>query len=138
MNTRWSASSAARAIAPAARRIWRDYRLSRSVKLTTGYQYKADQREQADRQDTDEHTLFLKGATAGGALQLGGKLAWSTRDGSDWRHDSAGGNGSPTLRQFYLADRDRVELRGSRLSVQRGWMPASKGGGPGMITRSRT
>ena len=55
-----------------------------------------------------------------GALQLGGKLAWSTRDGSDWRHDSAGGNGSPTLRQFYLADRDRVELRGSRLSVQRG------------------
>ncbi|EMN4468155.1 MtrB/PioB family decaheme-associated outer membrane protein [Aeromonas hydrophila] len=90
-----------------------DYRLSRSVKLTTGYQYKADQREQADRQDTDEHTLFLKGRyRPAGALQLGGKLAWSTRDGSDWRHDSAGGNGSPTLRQFYLADRDRVELRG--------------------------
>ena len=90
-----------------------DYRLSRSVKLTGGYEYRGDERENADREETDEHTLFIKSRYRPvGNLQLGGKLAVSSRDGSDWQHDNEGGSSSPTLRQFHLADRDRVELRG--------------------------
>ncbi|WP_421251569.1 MtrB/PioB family decaheme-associated outer membrane protein [Aeromonas sp. 600584] len=88
-----------------------DYRLSRSVKVTGGYQYRADEREYADRRKTDEQTLFLKSRYRPvGDLQLGGKLSWSTRDGSEWKNNNT--NVSPTLRQFYLANRDRFELRG--------------------------
>ncbi|MFB2862092.1 MtrB/PioB family decaheme-associated outer membrane protein [Aeromonas sp. MdU4] len=88
-----------------------DYRLSRSVKVTGGYQYRADEREYADRRKTDEQTLFLKSRYRPvGDLQLGGKVSWSTRNGSEWQNNNT--NVSPTLRQFYLADRDRLELRG--------------------------
>ncbi|WP_029834118.1 MtrB/PioB family decaheme-associated outer membrane protein, partial [Vibrio parahaemolyticus] len=41
--------------------------------------------------------------------QLGGKVSYSFRDGSDWQDDSSD---SPNLRQYYLADKERIELRG--------------------------
>ncbi|MEF1341575.1 MtrB/PioB family outer membrane beta-barrel protein, partial [Vibrio rotiferianus] len=36
-------------------------------------------------------------------------MSYSLRDGSDWRTTD---NSSPNLRQYYLADRERLEIRG--------------------------
>ncbi|PJG57552.1 MtrB/PioB family decaheme-associated outer membrane protein [Aeromonas cavernicola] len=88
-----------------------DYRLSRAVKVTGGYHYRADEREYADRRQTDEQTLFIKSRYRPvGDWQLSGKASWSRRGGGEWQNQNS--QVSPTLRQFYLADRDRVELRG--------------------------
>lgn len=86
-----------------------DYRLSRSVKLTGGYQYRFDQREDAVRKDVNEQTLFVKGRyQPAGPFSMASKLTWRSRSGSDWRSDVSG---SPTLREYYLADRERIEWR---------------------------
>ncbi|MGL5948403.1 MAG: MtrB/PioB family decaheme-associated outer membrane protein [Aeromonas sp.] len=88
-----------------------DYRVSRALKMSGGYDYRADQREGGvDRRDTDEHIFYVKGRyRPAGDWQVGAKASYSERGGSDWQNDVAG---EPTLRQYYLASRDRTELRG--------------------------
>lgn len=86
------------------------YRLSRAIKLEGGYLYRGDRREEADRRETDLHTLYVRGRYQPvGPWSAGTRLSLSRRTGSEWLGDSGG---SPTLRQYYLADRDRAELRG--------------------------
>ncbi len=110
-----------------------DYRLSRSVKLTTGYQYKADQREQADRQDTDEHTLFLKGRyRPAGALQLGASSPGApatARTGATTAPVATAAR--PCASSIWRTGTGSNSGGISAISSARGWMPASKDGGPG-------
>ncbi len=86
------------------------HRINRDIKVNTGYDYTHDSREYADRKRTDEHNFYV-GAKyrPEAAWQVGGKLSYSFRDGSSWQNSSSD---SPNLRQFYLADKNRIELRG--------------------------
>ncbi|MFB1093325.1 MtrB/PioB family decaheme-associated outer membrane protein [Vibrio diabolicus] len=86
------------------------YRVTSDVKVNTGYHFRQDERSYADRKRTDEQRVFV-GAQyrPNRPWQLGGKVSYSFRDGSDWQDDSSD---SPNLRQYYLADKERIELRG--------------------------
>lgn len=87
-----------------------DYRLTRGLKLTGGYDYLTQTRSTGEREEVEENTFYLKSSYRPASdWQLDAKASWSTRDGSDWRYDN--GNSSPNLRPFYLADRDRLELK---------------------------
>ncbi|HFQ5333992.1 MtrB/PioB family decaheme-associated outer membrane protein [Vibrio vulnificus] len=86
------------------------HRYSRSLRLNAGYEYRADKRQYAVREETNEHTFYLGTVYRPEAdWRMGGKLSYQTRDGSKWTQTSAD---APHLRQFYLADRERLELRG--------------------------
>ncbi len=86
------------------------HRVNRDIKVNAGYDYTHEKRDYADRKRTDEHNMYIGARYRPEALwQVGGKLSYSFRDGSSWQHAS---NDSPNLRQFYLADKSRVELRG--------------------------
>ncbi|HCH1223945.1 MtrB/PioB family decaheme-associated outer membrane protein [Vibrio parahaemolyticus] len=86
------------------------HRVAYDVKVNAGYHFKQDERSYADRKRTDEQRVFV-GAQyrPNSPWQLGGKVSYSFRDGSDWQDDSSD---SPNLRQYYLADKERIELRG--------------------------
>ncbi|HCG6530304.1 TPA: MtrB/PioB family decaheme-associated outer membrane protein, partial [Vibrio parahaemolyticus] len=86
------------------------HRVASDVKVNAGYHFKQDERSYADRKRTDEQRVFV-GAQyrPNSPWQLGGKVSYSFRDGSDWQDDSSD---SPNLRQYYLADKERIELRG--------------------------
>ncbi len=86
------------------------HRVNSDIKLNAGYDYTHDTRDYADRKRTDEQRLHIGAQYRPEAeWQVGGKLSYSVRDGSSWQNAS---NDSPNLRQFYLADKNRVELRG--------------------------
>ncbi len=86
------------------------HRFNRDIKLNAGYDYTHDKREYADRKQTDEQRFYVGAQYRPEApWQVGGKLSYSFRDGSSWHNSSSD---SPNLRQFYLADKNRVELRG--------------------------
>ncbi len=86
------------------------HRFTRSVRMNAGYEYRTDKREYAVREKTNEHTVHI-GAKyrPQAAWTVGGKVSYQSRDGSDW---SGSSSTTPNLRQFYLADRDRFEVRG--------------------------
>lgn len=89
-----------------------DYRLARGLKLVGGYDYLEQHRDSAEREQVDENTLYVKTVyRPAAAWQADAKLAYSTRDGSDWSRDDGYNGTGPSLRPFYLADRDRLELR---------------------------
>ncbi len=86
------------------------HRLNRDIRLNAGYDYTHDKREYADRKSIDEQSVYLGARYRPEApWQLGGKLSYLFRDGSSWRNSSSD---SPNLRQYYLADKDRIEFRG--------------------------
>ncbi|MGY0615759.1 MtrB/PioB family decaheme-associated outer membrane protein [Vibrio sp. FJH11] len=86
------------------------HNLNRDVKVNAGYDYTHDERDYADRKRTDEQSFYVGARYRPEALwQVGGKLSYSFRDGSSWQYSSSD---SPNLRQYYLADKDRIELRG--------------------------
>lgn len=86
------------------------HRLSRDVKINAGYDYTHNNREYADRKRTDEQSIYVGARYRPEApWQVNGKLSYSIRDGSSWLASS---NDSPNLRQYYLADKNRIELRG--------------------------
>ncbi|WP_275862348.1 MtrB/PioB family decaheme-associated outer membrane protein [Vibrio sp. CAU 1672] len=87
-----------------------DHRLNRSLRLKAGYDYQRDRRSYADREETEDQTLFLGARYRPDAnWSLGGKIAYHFRDGSNWKNDDPD---DAHLRNYYLADRDRIELRG--------------------------
>lgn len=87
-----------------------DHRFSRSLRMSAGYNYRYDKREYADRERTEDHTLYLSARYRPDAdWNAGAKLSYQTRDGSDWHNSNSS---DVNLRQYYLADRDRIELRG--------------------------
>ncbi|WP_423840386.1 MtrB/PioB family decaheme-associated outer membrane protein [Vibrio mytili] len=85
------------------------HRVDRDLKVNAGYDYTQDKREYADRERTNEQSLSL-GARyrPEGPWQVGGKLSYAFRDGSSWQ---SYGSDSPNLRQYYMADKNRVEIR---------------------------
>ncbi len=86
------------------------HHVNRDIRLNTGYDYTHDKRDYADRKRTDEHNIYVGTQYRPDApWQVGGKLSYSSRDGSSWQNSSSD---SPNLRQFYLADKNRFELRG--------------------------
>lgn len=87
-----------------------DYRYNRSWKIQGGYDYRYRSREEADRKSTNENTVYISTRYKPvGDWSAGAKASWQDRNGSSWRNDSSS---SPNLRQYYLADRERLELRG--------------------------
>ncbi len=84
------------------------HKLTRSLRVNGGYDYRHNKRSYADREVTQNNQLYL--ATRyrpAGSWQLGAKLLYDVRSGSDWSTSSS----APNLRKFYLADRDRLESR---------------------------
>ncbi|MGR5458073.1 MtrB/PioB family decaheme-associated outer membrane protein [Vibrio alfacsensis] len=87
-----------------------DHHFNPDVSVNAGYRYKQDKREYADRKRTDEHRFSLGSQYRPDApWYIGGQISYSQRDGSDWLPSSYD---SPNLRQYYLADRERLEVRG--------------------------
>lgn len=87
-----------------------DQKLNRSLRLQLGYDYTRDRRPYADRTTTKEQRVYADARYRPQAdWALGGKLSFALRDGSEWNHSHTD---SARLRQYYLADRDRIELRG--------------------------
>ncbi|MCA0936078.1 MtrB/PioB family decaheme-associated outer membrane protein [Vibrio alginolyticus] len=86
------------------------HRVNRDIRVNAGYDYTQDKRDYADRKRTNEHNVYVGTQYRPDApWQVGGKLSYSSRDGSSWQNSSSD---SPNLRQFYLADKNRFELRG--------------------------
>lgn len=87
-----------------------DHHFNRDISVNAGYRYKQDKREYADRKRTDEHRLSLGSQYRPDApWYIGGQVSYSQRDGSAWTYLN---DDSPNLRQYYLADRERIEVRG--------------------------
>ncbi|MGR5347762.1 MtrB/PioB family decaheme-associated outer membrane protein [Vibrio mediterranei] len=85
-----------------------NHKLSRSLRLDGGYQYRRDKRQYADREMTQNNQVYFGARYRPvGDWQLGAKLLYDIRSGSNWSYASS----SPNLRKFYLADRDRLESR---------------------------
>jgi MtrB/PioB family decaheme-associated outer membrane protein len=103
-----------------------DYRLSRMAKLGVGYEFENIDRDFSERETTREHTGNVKlsltplGTTSGWI-----KYAYSRRDGDDdyiSNQPFIDGHrpvqpvefeNDPLLRKWYLADRDKHELKGN-------------------------
>ncbi|WP_440890035.1 MtrB/PioB family decaheme-associated outer membrane protein [Vibrio sp. WZ-1] len=86
------------------------HHLNSDINITAGYSYKQDKREYADRKQTNEHRFSLGSQYRPEApWYVGGRVSYSLRDGSDWKST---GDDAPNLRQYYLADRQRLEIRG--------------------------
>lgn len=86
-----------------------NHKLSRSLRLNAGYEYKRDRRPYADREQTEQQAIYVGSRYRPQAdWTLGGKLTYVSRDGSAWNNSDTD---APRLRQYYLADRDRLELR---------------------------
>ncbi|MGR5238069.1 MtrB/PioB family decaheme-associated outer membrane protein [Vibrio alfacsensis] len=86
-----------------------DHHFNRDVSVNAGYHYKQDKREYADRKRTNEHRASLGSQYhPDGPWYVGGNVSYSQRDGSGW---TSSNDDSPNLRQYYLADRERLELR---------------------------
>jgi MtrB/PioB family decaheme-associated outer membrane protein len=90
------------------------WRMPLGMRLDTGYFGEFIERDPAAREDTDEHGIYGKIRHAPApAHRLSAELRYSKRDGSSYR-DQADNN--PLLRQYHLADRDRVHLEASWLA----------------------
>ena len=87
-----------------------NYRINSSMSLRGGYSYDDMSRDYADaeREDTDENTLFAKWKLRPHAdVNLALYAETGDRDGSNYR-TPVGEN--PAMRKYYLADRDRTKL----------------------------
>ncbi len=87
------------------------WRLTRDLRLDAGYFGKFIERSPAAREDTDENGLYGKlrfNPAAGHRLST--ELRYSERDGSSYRDTDATGENNDLLRQYHLADRNRVAL----------------------------
>jgi MtrB/PioB family decaheme-associated outer membrane protein len=87
-----------------------NYRLSSNMRLRGGYRYDDMSRDYAaaEREDTDENTVFAKWKLQPHArVGLALKAEVSERDGSNYQ---APANENPALRKYHLADRDRTQL----------------------------
>ena len=111
-----------------------DYRLTRMAKLGVGYEFESIDRDFTERETTDEHTGKVKLSLTPFNMTSGWvEYAYSSRDGSiydDFRTNQpfldghtpahiAGLSGTelyeqdPLLRKWYLADRNKHEVRGT-------------------------
>ncbi|MGB5541133.1 MAG: MtrB/PioB family decaheme-associated outer membrane protein, partial [Gammaproteobacteria bacterium] len=93
-----------------------NYRINTAMSLRGGYQYDAVSRDyqNAEREDTEENTLFAKWKIEPHEkVDLDLHAEASTRDGSNYQ-PPAGDN--PALRKYHLADRDRT-ITGASVTV---------------------
>jgi MtrB/PioB family decaheme-associated outer membrane protein len=87
-----------------------NYRINSGMSLRGGYSYDDMSRDYADaeREDTDENTLFAKWKLRPhDDVNLALYAEASERDGSNYR---APADENPAMRKYYLADRDRTKL----------------------------
>ena len=87
-----------------------NYRINSGMSLRGGYRYDDMSRDYADaeREDTDENTLFAKWKLRPHAdINLALYAEASDRDGSNYR---APVDENPFMRKYYLADRDRSKV----------------------------
>ncbi len=98
------------------------YRLVPSTKLSLGYQFEQKQRDFSEVDKLREHTVSGKVSSSPFESASGWiRYAHSFRDGSTYRdaklfldshpNSSSGFENDPRLRKYYIADRDRDEVR---------------------------
>ena len=98
-----------------------DFRLSRGMKLETGYDYRRDERSYQDRETTDENTLWTKfRVSAFTNWDMWIKGSYGERDGSEYQASEwTSSESNDLLRKYNLADRQRtmVEARISHTPI---------------------
>ena len=91
------------------------WRLPLGIALDAGYLGEFIERSPASREDTDEHSVYLRARYSITPLhRLRGTARYSVRDGSDYRSLTADNN---ELRQYHLADRDRWQFEGAYIAT---------------------
>lgn len=100
-----------------------DYRFAPRVKGSAGVEYDAYERKLAEREDTEETTLWAKLMTrAHEGVDLLFNVAHARRDGSRYELiDPTASPQNPLLRKYNLADRERdaIGLRASAMAGER-------------------
>lgn len=108
-------------------RLLAEYRLSRTLQGTVGWQRKERERDyqEVDRNEEDSYFARLRFRPVS-ELTLSGKVETSSRDASSYQaipSIGAGAEQNPLLRKYYLADRDR-----NLGQVQADFNPGARGG----------